>query len=154
MPNVIVKAAGRFAAESAESAFAGVKKTVDASEAEFASLRKQLTDLSEDIPVSFSDLSGITEMAGQLGVDNSQLIKFTETIAALGVSTNLTGEEAAVMLAQYANVTGMDLSNIDRLGSVIVQLGNNVAPPSATSPPWPNAFPVLPPSWTSRTHKP
>jgi TP901 family phage tail tape measure protein len=127
VPLVGLGVAAFKSAESVESAFAGVKKTVDASEAEFANLKQGLFDLSEEIPTTFVDLSKITELAGQLGVDNGNLLKFTRTIADLGESTNLTGEEAATMLAQYANVTGMPLDNIDRLGSVIVDLGNNVA---------------------------
>ena len=111
-----------------ESAFAGVKKTVDATDEEFQDLSNSIKEMSERIPASTTELSGIMEMAGQLGVKGSEnLKKFTETIAALGVSTNLTREDAATMLAQFANITKMDLGNIDKLGSVIVALGNNFA---------------------------
>lgn len=127
MPIIGIGVAAFKSAESVESAFAGVKKTVDASESEFANLKQTLFDMSEQIPVTFQDLSGMAEIAGQLGVGVNDLQKFTRTIADLGVSTNLSGEEAATMLAQYANVTGMPLANIDRLGSVIVELGNNTA---------------------------
>ena len=111
-----------------ESAFAGVRKTVDASEAEFKDLSDSIKAMSERIPASTTELSGIMEMAGQLGVKGSDdLKKFTETIAALGVSTNLTREDAATMLAQFANIKGMPIDEIDKLGSVIVALGNNFA---------------------------
>ena len=119
-------AAGKSAIDF-ESAFAGVRKTVDATDTEFANLRQSLIDMSETIPTAKEDLAGIMEIAGQLGVSNSNLENFTRTIADLGESTNLSGQDAATMLAQFANVTGMDLSNIDRLGSVIVDLGNNAA---------------------------
>lgn len=111
-----------------ESAFAGVRKTVDASEAEFKDLSDSIQAMSERIPASTTELSGIMELAGQLGVRGSvNLKKFTEVIAALGVSTNLTRDEAATMFAQFANITGMDMSNVDKLGSTIVALGNNFA---------------------------
>lgn len=111
-----------------ESAFAGVRKTVDASEAEFTDLSDSIKKMSERIPATTTELAGVMEMAGQLGVRGSDnLKKFTEVITALGVSTNLTREDAASMLAQFANITGMDLSNIDKLGSTIVALGNNFA---------------------------
>lgn len=110
-----------------ESAFAGVRKTVDATEEEYAALSDSVIELSERIPQSASDLAGIMEIAGQLGVGKDDLTGFTETIANLGVATNLSGEEAATMLAQFANIMRMPLSDIGRLGSVIVDLGNNCA---------------------------
>ena len=126
-PLIGAGAAATKASIDFESAFTGVRKTVDATEAEFGQLRSTLLNMSKEIPQSANDLAGIMETAGQLGVDTANLESFTRTIADLGVATNLTGQEAATMLAQYANVTGMDLTNIDRLGSVIVALGNNTA---------------------------
>ncbi len=111
-----------------ESAFAGVRKTVSATEPEFKDLSDSIKAMSERIPASTSELSGIMELAGQLGVKGTDnLKKFTEVIAALGVSTNLTQEEAATMFAQFANITGMDMGSVDKLGSTIVALGNNFA---------------------------
>ncbi len=115
-----------------ESAFAGVRKTVNASEEDFQKLSQSVKDMSEVIPATTSELSGIMELAGQLGVDTGNLEKFTKTIAALGVSTNLTNDEAAAMLAQFANITSMKLENIDRLSSTIVALGNNFATTEAS----------------------
>lgn len=119
-------AAGK-AAMDFESAFAGVRKTVDATESQYAALAQGIRAMSQEIPQSATELAGIMEIAGQLGVDQGNLLAFTQTIAGLGVATNLTGEEAATMLAQYANVMNMPLENIDRLGSTIVALGNNTA---------------------------
>lgn len=117
-----------------ESQFAGVRKTVDATEEEFTKLENDLRNLATatDSPVAGLEnahevLAGIAEIAGQLGVDKEHIIEFTETIAQLGMATNLTGEEAALSLAQFANITGMDMGNIDRLGATIVDLGNNLA---------------------------
>lgn len=112
---------------SFESAFAGVRKTVDATESEYAMLSEGLQDMSERIPASANELAGLMEIAGQLGVSKDNLLDFTEVIAGLGVATNLSGEEAATMLAQYANVMQMPLDRISNLGSVIVALGNSCA---------------------------
>lgn len=127
VPVVTGFAAAGKAAIGFESSFAGVRKTVDASEAEYAALNQQLLEMSRIVPKSADALAGIMEAGGQLGVPQEQLEKFTRTIADLSVATNLSEEAGAAMLAQYANVMGMDISNIDRLGSVIVDLGNNTA---------------------------
>jgi len=115
-------------AVSFESAFAGVKKTVELTEEEFGKLRQRFIDLSKEIPITFEELSRIGEIAGQLGVEGvDNIAKFTETIAAIAVTTNLSAEEAATSFARIANVMGEPITNIDKMGSAIVDLGNNFA---------------------------
>ena len=115
-------------AASFETAFTGVRKTVELSEEEFAKLRQEFKDLSKEIPVSFIELSKIGEIAGQLGVEGvDNLSKFTKTIADISATTNLTSEEAATAFARIANVMNEPMENVDRMGSAIVDLGNNFA---------------------------
>lgn len=114
-------------ANSYESAFAWVKKTVDGTTSDFVKLDSTLKKMSKTIPSTYEELAWIMELGGQLGVWINDLEKFTTTIAELGTATNLTNEDAAQMLAQFANITWMDLSNIDRLGATIVDLWNNFA---------------------------
>lgn len=112
---------------SFESAFAGVRKTIDASEPEFAALNRELRELSLQIPVSAEALAVIAEMGGQLGVGKDHIIAFTRTIADLSVSTNMTAEAAATMLAQFINITQVGQDKFGNLGAAIVELGNNGA---------------------------
>ncbi|MDT2266177.1 phage tail tape measure protein [Paenibacillus larvae] len=51
-----------------ESAFAGVRKTVDASDDEFKKIEKSLFDMSEQMPEVQIQLAEIAEAGGQLGV--------------------------------------------------------------------------------------
>lgn len=110
-----------------ESAMAGVAKTTDLTDDELAAMGDALQEMSTRIPTAASDLAAITEAAGQLGIQKENLLDFTEVMANLGVATNLSAEEAASSLAKFANVVKMDADNYDRLGSVIVALGNNFA---------------------------
>lgn len=110
-----------------ESAFAGVKKTVSATDAELAQMRDELRQMAKEIPMSAAELSGIAEAAGQLGIQNENLMEFTEIMADMSVATNLTSEEAATEFAQFANITGMAQNNFDKLGSSVVALGNTMA---------------------------
>jgi TP901 family phage tail tape measure protein len=120
-------AAGVKAAVDWESSFAGVVKTVDATTEELAVLERGLRDLALEIPVSQAELAGIAEAAGQLGIETGNILEFTETMAALGVATNLTSEEAATMFARFANITQLPQDQIENLGSAVVDLGNNLA---------------------------
>lgn len=110
-----------------ESAFAGVKKTVEATDAELAELEKGIREMAMEIPATAAELSGMAEMAGQLGIKKESILGFTRTMADLGNATNLSGEEAAKTFAQFANITKMDQGEFQNLGSAIVALGNNFA---------------------------
>lgn len=110
-----------------ESAFAGVEKTVDATDAQLQEFRSGIREMSTEIPQTASDIASVAEAAGQLGIKNDYLLGFTETMSNLGVATNMTATEAATSLARLANITQMPQENFDRLGSTIVALGNNLA---------------------------
>lgn len=110
-----------------ESAMAGVFKTVDMSAEEELTLAENIKKLAEEIPVSTTELAGIAELAGQLGIANEDILNFTETMAKLGTSTNLSAEEAADGLAKFANIAGTSADDYERLGSTLVDLGNNFA---------------------------
>lgn len=110
-----------------ESAMAGVAKTSDMSAAELDAMGQSILDMSKTIPMTTTELAGIAEVGGQLGIAKENLAGFTEVMAKLGTATNMTSEEAATMLAQFATVTGMDASLYSNLGSAIVDLGNNFA---------------------------
>ncbi|MED3710036.1 phage tail tape measure protein [Peribacillus frigoritolerans] len=121
---------GGMAVKSAiefESAFAGVRKTVDATEGEYKVLEKQILNMSKILPVSANDIAAVAESAGQLGIKKSSIMDFTKTVIDLGESTNMTREQAATEFARFANIVKMPQKNFDRLGSSVVALGNNMA---------------------------
>nr|WP_290127383.1 phage tail tape measure protein [Cutibacterium avidum] len=110
-----------------ESAWTGVQKTVDASPAQYARLEGQLRSLASVLPVSHQEIAGVAEAAGQLGVKQQDVAKFTSTMVKLGTATNMTSEEAATNLRQFMNVMGTAPKDVDRLAATVVDLGNNSA---------------------------
>ncbi|MDR1014732.1 MAG: phage tail tape measure protein, partial [Coriobacteriales bacterium] len=110
-----------------ESAFAGVRKTVDATEAEYAELRAAATGMSEQKVVSAAQVADIMALGGQLGIATGELEGFASTVADLDVSTDLGAEQAATEMAQFANITGMAQGDLGRLASTLVDLGNSSA---------------------------
>ena len=110
-----------------ESSFAGVRKTVDASEAEFDALQEQFREMARQIPINVNEINRIGEAAGQLGIKKENLAEFTRVMADLGATTNLTSDEAATSLARLANITQMPQSEFGRLGATVVDLGNKMA---------------------------
>lgn len=111
-----------------ETAFTGVRKTVDASEEEYAQLAENIKQMSTEMASSKTEIAGVMEIAGQLGVRGvDNLTAFTKTCVMLGDTTNLSSEEAATALARVLNITGDGYDKIDKLGSVVVDLGNNYA---------------------------
>jgi TP901 family phage tail tape measure protein len=112
---------------SFETAFTGVQKTVSLSAENMELLRRQLLQLSKEIPSTFEEISKIAAIVGQLGISGDQIRDFTKTIALLGVTTNLSTEEAAFALARFQTQLKVSGEDIDNVGSTIVALGNNFA---------------------------
>lgn len=110
-----------------ESAFAGVKKTVDGTPEQLASIRQGILDMSKVMPTAADELASIAENAGQLGVKAPDVLEFTRVIAELGETTDLSFDDAAQSLARFLNITGSGASGIGKVSDVIVKLGNNSA---------------------------
>ncbi len=119
--------ASTTAAVKWESDFAGVKKTVDGTAEQMAGIEDGLLKMSTVIPTTAGGLSEIAANAGQLAIAADNVLSFTRTVADLSETTNMTRESAAQNFAQFANITQMPQTQFDRLGSVVVELGNNSA---------------------------
>lgn len=124
-----VKAASDF-----DSAFTGVKKTVDEVTDKngkvtysYAKLESGIRNMAKEIPASTTEISNVAEAAGQLGIETPNVLGFTRTMIDMGQATNMSSEDASTALAKLANITQMPQKNFDRLGSSIVALGNNMA---------------------------
>jgi TP901 family phage tail tape measure protein len=112
------------AASDYESAFAGVRKTVTATEPELKALSEGFREMSKTIPVSASELARLGEAGGALGVPTKQLKEFVRVTALLGVTTNLTADEAATSLGVLGNVLHLTGAEYSKFASSLVALGN------------------------------
>ena len=116
---------------SFEDAWAGVLKTVEGSDQELKQVNDGLKDLTLNTASSYEEIAHFAELGGQMGVATNEIVNFTKVVTMLNDTTNLLGDEAAQSIAQFANVMvdssqrGMDY--YERLGSAIVDLGNNFA---------------------------
>lgn len=108
-----------------ENSMASVKRTVGGDDAFLSDLGASFKELSTVIPISTAELTEIATTAGQLGIAQGDVEQFTTVMAKLATTTDLTANDAATMLAQFANITG--LKDYDRLGSVIAELGDATA---------------------------
>lgn len=110
-----------------ESSFAGVRKTVDATDAEFAAMAQAFRDLSKTIPVNVNELNRLGEAAGALGTPKAEIVDFARVMAMLGVTTNVTSDQAAESIAKIQNIFGAAGQDTERFASTLVALGNNGA---------------------------
>ena len=115
-----------------ESSFAGVKKTVDATTEELNALADASREAALTTPIDVNDINYIKELGGQLGIATANLNSFSEVIAALDVATDMNLDDASMQLAQFMNICGTAQTDINRLGSTIVALGNTSATTEST----------------------
>ena len=127
--NAIANAIGESIDKSIEfeTSMAGVQKTTGMTDAQLQAMANNLMDMSERIPMTATKLANLAEIAGQLGIADKDIEEFIEVVAAMGVSTNLSADQAATSLARMANIMGTSAQDYERVGSVVVELGNNMA---------------------------
>ena len=114
-------------AEEFEQGIIGVQKTTGLAGEELSQLQKEIFTLGTTIKgVKTSELFAIAQTAGQLGIKGVENLRsFTETIAMVGVATDLTAEQAATSFAQLQNILGITTPELSRLGSVFNEVSNN-----------------------------
>ena len=120
---LVVKAAIDY-----ESAFAGVKKTVDeTATVSYQKLSDGIRQMAKELPASAVEIANVAEVAGQLGIKADDILSFSRTMIDMGESTNLSAEEAATAIAKVANIMGLSSDDYSRFGASVVDLGNNFA---------------------------
>lgn len=115
-----------------ESAMADVNKVVSFQSVEaFKAFQTQLMDLSKTVPMSVNGLAQIAAAAGQAGVAEGDLIKFTEAAAKIGVAFDISAEQAGDAMAKLQTALGMSLDDTVLLADSMNQLSNAQASSAA-----------------------
>lgn len=112
-----------------EKAITKVEKTTGLARIEVEKMADELKDLAQNVtPTSTNELLRMAEVAGQLGTKSTaDIMNLVVAADALGLSTNLAGDEAATMLARILGMTKEGIPNIQNLSSAVVALGNDFA---------------------------
>ncbi|MDG7056553.1 MAG: phage tail tape measure protein [Wolbachia endosymbiont of Penenirmus auritus] len=116
-----------------ESAMADVKKVVqfDKDDAihneKAAEFGQKLKEMSRTIPLSAAELAQIAASGGQLGINKEKLLSFTETVSKMATAFDMSAEEAGDSIAKLANVYGIEVAEMERVGDIINHLSDNSA---------------------------
>lgn len=110
-----------------EMATAQLSRVTQESQSEVRELADTFRNMSEVIPVPFDQLARIGVLGSQVGIANTAMVDFTETVALFSATTDVAEEEAALLFARITEMLGLDDSHIRNLGASISELGSNSA---------------------------
>ena len=123
---------------SYETAFTSVERAIEplsaslaGADAESRSLKDAFVQLSEQIPVSFEDISRIATLGAQMGVAASGIVNFTKTVSEFSAVTGVAADTVAQKFGRIAELANVDYSQFNNLGSAILYAGINAV---ATEP--------------------
>lgn len=129
MMSTAITAAGAgvlAASASFESSFTAVERTSGVTGDAVGVLRDDLLDLSRTIPQSFGEISNLAARGAQLGVADTALAGFTETVAQfVATSDTVTLDQAVEAFGRVSNLLGD--TDFNRIGSAITLVGVNAA---------------------------
>lgn len=111
-----------------EDAMAEIKKVVDFSSPDgWQKMQAALEKMSLSIPITAEGLAKITAAAGQAGIAEPDLIRFTETAAKMGVAFDISAEEAGEMMAKWRSGMNLTQDQVESLADATNALSNNNA---------------------------
>ncbi len=110
-----------------ESAFADVKKVVDASSEQFENMRRNIRRMSGEIPMSANNIAALFAAAGESGIATEDLQGFAEMASRVGIAFDITAEKAGSSLAKLKTQFGLTVAETGDLADVMNHLSNNMA---------------------------
>lgn len=110
-----------------ESAFADVRKVVDANEEQFDNMRRTIRKMSTELPLAANDIAALFAAAGESGIATSDLKSFAEMAARVGIAFDMTAGEAGESLAKLKTQLGLTVAETGDMADAINHLSNNMA---------------------------
>lgn len=107
--------------------FASVTRTLVGQKYNADSLKQSFLDLSEEIPISFKQITDIASAGAQLGLKAKDLTPFTKVVAELTSTTNLSADAAENFLGKFHAIADLKPSQFTQLGSALLNVGVNTA---------------------------
>ncbi len=107
-----------------ELAWAGARRTVQGTAEEMETLREEILDLSTEIPVAAKELARIASVGGQMGIAAPDIKEFTDVVARMSETFEMSGDKAAMMMARIGYVNKIPVSDYRNLASSIVAVGD------------------------------
>ncbi|POO54300.1 phage tail tape measure protein [Agrobacterium rosae] len=110
-----------------ETAFADVKKVVEASDEQFENMRRSIRRMSGEIPLAATDIAALFAAAGESGIATQDLQSFAEMAARVGVAFDMTAADAGESLAKLKTQLGLTVAETGDMTDAINHLSNNMA---------------------------
>ncbi|WP_272788661.1 MULTISPECIES: phage tail tape measure protein [unclassified Shinella] len=110
-----------------ESAFADVRKVVDATDEQFQNMERSIKDMSRQLPLSATEIAALYAAAGESGVATNDLKTFSEMAARVGIAFDMGAGEAGESLAKLKTQLGLNVAETGDMADAINHLSNNMA---------------------------
>jgi len=112
-----------------EESMAGVRKVVSGldSPAGLAEIRKEVFDLSKQMPITAKGFADIYAAAGQAGIPRQEIKEFAVSVGQIGVAFDMTAEEAGTAMAKLRTSLGLSQPKLIELADAMNHLSNNTA---------------------------
>ena len=123
------------AAETVDSAYRDMRKTVNGTEEEFEHLKEAAIEFSRTHVTTADTILEIEALGGQLGIQARNLEGFSNVVSNLDIATNIDSDDLATYVGQLSNIM-RDINqndpseyqkNITSFSDALVRLGNNSA---------------------------
>lgn len=119
------------AAVEFESAFADVKKVVEATPAQFEVMSKSIRKMSTELPMASTEIAALFAAAGESGIATNELQSFAEMAARVGIAFDMTAADAGESLAKLKTQFGLTVAETGDLADAVNHLSNNMASKSS-----------------------